>query len=243
VNRWLNRLSPSPRSSVTEALLAAAHRADARSRGPDPIVVESGSLPERLLENLRIGLRKRIHQRIPADWLFLRLSNPPDETMLASVGPIQIKQLPPACVAQTCAKGELDAARGTALKRLVRYVTGENYSGIPVAVMRPVVQQEQAPGRWLIRVGLPEVSSVLAAPTPCTRKIKINSGEAEVVAVARVAGRPTQRALTAGEAAIVAALAGTKWTVTGAPMIRLYAPCSILPFRGSFEVAVPIRSH
>lgn len=234
-----------PRSSNQEALPVAARRfpwqSDARGWELGQIAVESGALPQQLLQNLRSELRKRIYQRIPADWLFLRLSRLPNETVLASHGLIQIRQLTPTCVAETCAKGELDAARGTALKRLVRYVTGENYNGIPVAIMRPVVLQEQAPGRWLIRVELPEVSSAPAAPTPCTRKIKVALRDAEIVAVARVARRPTRRALKAGEAAIVAALAGTKWHVAGAPMIRLSAPCSILPFRGSFEVAVPVH--
>lgn len=236
-----------PRSSDHEALPVAARRlpwqSDPRGWEPGQIAVESGALPERLFQNVRSGLRKRIYQRIPADWLFLRLSRLPDETLLASLGPIQIRQLTPTCVAETCAKGELEAARGTALKRLMRYVTGDNYSATAVATMRPVVQQQLGPGRWLIRVGMPDVSSALAAPTPCTRKIKITSREAEVLAVARVAGRPTQRALKAGEAAIVAALAGTKWNVAGPTMIRLSAPCSILPFRGSFEVAVPVHGH
>ena len=91
---------------------------------------------------------------IPANWLVPRWRAAPGETVIASRGSVEIRQIPAGCIVQTCVKGEPAQARETALRRIAKYTHGNNRSGTILDTVRPVMQQQQAPGRWLIGVRL-----------------------------------------------------------------------------------------
>jgi hypothetical protein len=93
--------------------------------------------------------------------------------MIASLGSVEIRKISAGCIAQTCVKGEQSQARETALRRLAKYTHGDNLSGTILGTVRPVTQQQQASGRWLIAIRLTEAGNVLAAPTPCAPKVQI----------------------------------------------------------------------
>jgi hypothetical protein len=140
-------------------------------------------------------------------------------------------------------KGELAQARETAMRRLAKYTHGYNRSSAILGTVRPIVQQQQAPGRWLIGVRLTEVADALAAPPPCAPKVKLVSRETETLAVVRVAGRPVHGSITGGDAIILNAIDDTDWIATGCPMIRLHARGPLAWFARGFEVAVPVAAR
>ena len=197
----------------------------------------SGSRPGKLL---KAGLLRFCLKVLPANWLVPRWRAVPGESVVASRGSVEIRQIPAGCVAQTCVKGEPAQARETALRRLAKYTHGNNRSSAILDTVRPVMQRQQAPGRWLIGVRLAKFDDTLTAPAPCEPKVKLISRAPEMLAVVRVAGRPAHGSVTAGDAIILNAIDGTDWIATGSPMIRLHAR-GPLPWLGSgFEVAVPV---
>jgi hypothetical protein len=153
---------------------------------------------------------------------------------------VEIRQIPPGFSVQTCVKGEPDRARATALQRLDKYLAGYNRSGARLRAVGPIVQREEAPGRWLVSVDLPGVEDAFVAAVSRNGKVRIRPAQTEFLAVLRMSGRPAPEATAGGVAAISAALAGTMWLPAGGPMVRLHRPPAILPFANHFEVALPI---
>ena len=190
------------------------------------------------------GLAVRLLEYLPRlllphrRWLQLDLARP--ETVVSYHGAVEIRQIHTGFSVQTCVKGEPDRARATALQRLDKYLAGHNRSGARLRAVGPIVQREEAPGRWLVSVDLPGVEEALVAAVSRNGKVRIRPAQTEFLAVLRMSGRPTPEAIAGGGAAISAALAGTMWLPAGGPMIRLHRPPAILPFANRFEVALPI---
>jgi hypothetical protein len=186
---------------------------------------------------------KRLARMLPTDWRILQWSKETDETIVASLGSVQIRHVPGGCLAQTCVKGDINPARGTALLRLVKYVGGDNQRAARLDAERPLLQQRRAPGLWQVAVRLVAVADVQAAPVPRARKIKIAVQEPTTWAVVTRHGRPTEQAIERAETAIMDTIARSQWFAMGSATVRIHAPASILPLAGSFEVAVPVVSH
>ena len=186
---------------------------------------------------------KRRARMLATDWRILLWSKETAETIIASYGSVQIRQVPGGCFAQTCVKGDMTPARGTALLRLVKYVSGDNQRAASLDAERPVLQQRKAPGLWQVAVRVTAVDDVPTAPVPRARKIKIIAQAPTTWAVVTRRGRPTERAIDRAETAIKDTIAHSHWFAKGSAVIRIHAPASILPFAGSFEVAVPVFSE
>ena len=188
-------------------------------------------------------LLKRCTRVLPADWRILLWSRETDEAIIASYGSVQIRHVPGGCFVQTCVKGDMNLARGTALLRLVKYVSGDNQRAARLDAERPLLQQRKAPGLWQIAVRLTAVDDVQAAPVPRARKLRIVAQAPITWAVVARRGRPTEQAIERAERAIINTLTRSPWLVTGPATVRIHVPTSVLPFAGSFEVAVPVFSH
>jgi hypothetical protein len=173
-------------------------------------------------------------------WSLLRLDAVLPETIVSRHGVVEIRETDAGLSVQTCVKGEPDRARATALQRITDYLAGSDRIGIKLRAVGPLVQREEASGRWLVRVGLPSVDDACVAAHSRNGKVRIRPVQSEVLAVLRMSGRLAPEAIARADAAIRAALAGTVWTPTDRPMIRLYRPPSMAPFANRFEVAVPI---
>jgi hypothetical protein len=180
---------------------------------------------------------------LPTDWRILQWSKETDETIIASLGAVQIRHVPAGCLAQTGVKGDMNLARGTALLRLLKYVNGDNQRATRFDAERPLLQQRRAPGLWQVAVRLVAVDDVQAAPVPRARKIRIVAQEPTTWAVVTRHGRPTERAIERAEIAIMDTIARSQWFAAGSATVRIHTPTSVLPFAGSFEVAVPVFSH
>ena len=105
-------------------------------------------------KTLAAALLKRCARMLPADWRILLWSKETDEAIIASYGSVQIRHVPGGCVVQTCVKGDMNLARGTALLRLVKYVSGDNQRAARLDAERPLLQQRKAPGLWQVAVRL-----------------------------------------------------------------------------------------
>jgi hypothetical protein len=186
---------------------------------------------------------KRCARMLPTDWRILQWSKETVETIIESYGSVQIREASGGCFAQTCVKGDMTPARGTALLRLLKYVSGDNHRAASLEAERPVSQQCKAPGLWQIAVRLTAIDDVPTAPVPRARKVKIIAQPPITWAVVTRSGRPTERSIERAESAIKDTIARSHWFATGAATIRIHAPASILPFAGSFEVAVPVFSQ
>ncbi len=194
-------------------------------------------------KTLVAALLKRCARILPADWRILLWSKETDEATIASYGSVHIRRVPGGCVVQTCVKGDMNLARATALLRLVKYASGDNQRAARLDAERPLLQQRKAPGLWQIAVRLTAVDDVQAAPVPRARKLRVVAQEPITWAVVARPGRPTEQAIERAERAITDTLARSQWFAKGPATVRIHAPTSVLPFAGSFEVAVPVFSH
>jgi SOUL heme-binding protein len=185
-------------------------------------------------------LLKRFTRLLPTDWRILARTRPAEEFDVATLGDVEIRHTIGGCLALTCVKGDIALARETALRRLDRYVSGENRGFVPIAIERPILQQRKAAGLWLVAVRLGGILNPSLAPEPCTPKVKIVRQEPTTWAVLRHSGKPSERAIDSTEIAIMDAIARTRWFATGPAVCRINTPKPLLPFAGSFEVAVPV---
>lgn len=189
---------------------------------------------------LTSAILKRCSRLLPTDWRILQWSKETDETVVASYGSVEVRQTPQGCLAQTLVKGEMDVARGTALVRLAKYVGGHNQRAVSLEAERPILQQQKAPGLWLVALRLVAVDDVCAAPVPRTNKVRIVAQEPTTWAVITRAGPPNEHAIARAEAAVMDALDRTHWFAAGPSVVRIYAPGSIIRFWGSFQLAIPV---
>lgn len=161
--------------------------------------------------------------------------------MVAHCGAVEIHQTLPGWSLETSVKGEPEQARATALRRLTNYTGGKNSNSVRLQAVRPLVQTEEARGRW--RVGIRLADGELALASARNGRVRVRASVSETLAVLRVPGRPTALAMQHAETAIRIALAPTRWEATGAAMLRLHSLPTMLPFLGRFEVAVPVAKR
>jgi len=180
----------------------------------------------------------------PARLLF-RSNETSEEVLVSRQGPVEIRQTLAGWTLETCVKGEPEQARATGLRRLANYVNGKNRSKERLRVMRPLVQTQEAAGRWRLRVALLGLNSSFVAAVPRNGKVRLRSLDSETLAVLRVPGRPTALSMQHAETAIRHALAPSRWEPVGAPLLRLHSLPAIMPFLNRFEVAIPVadRAH
>lgn len=175
--------------------------------------------------------------------LLSRSAEPAEELILARHGAVEIRQTVTGWSLETCVKGEPEQARVTALRRLANYAAGKNSCHGRLGTVRPLVQTEEARGRWRVRIGIAGSDSNLALNSARNGKVRICVAEATTLAVMRVPGRPNLLAMQHAETAIRLAIAEGRWEVAGAPMLRLNGLPNLLPFLGRFEIAVPVAER
>jgi hypothetical protein len=96
----------------------------------------------------------RLPGLVPNQCLVLGLSEAPDERIVAAYGPVQIRETQGGLSAQTRVKGEQDQALATALQRMRQFLCRNQRNGLDVRLQLLLVQLEEAPGRWVVRMGL-----------------------------------------------------------------------------------------
>jgi SOUL heme-binding protein len=215
----------------TPAVAIGDAAAGAEEDAPVPI--------RRIGQTLKAALLRHCRRMLPLDWHVFSWKPEARDTIIASLGPVEIRRVQRGCLAQTSVKGDMGLARGTALLRLEKYIGGDNRSAQQLAAERPLLQQHRAPGLWQVGVRLDGISSIAQAPTPCSRRVKLTQLEPSTWAVISRRGGLSEHAIERAECAIRDAIARTRWFATGPALVRIDNP-TILPFTGSFEVALPV---
>jgi hypothetical protein len=172
--------------------------------------------------------------------LILRMSDAADERVLACYGQLEIHQRDGGLSAQTRVKGEQDQALVTALQRLRQFLLKNYRSGLDIRLRRPLVQFEEVPGRWVVRMNLLGARNGVLSPASRGGRVRVIPLEAQTVGVLPVHGQPTIRAIEEGAERMRNLLVSTPWLALGDPAIRLEAPLSRLPFMTHFELELPV---
>ena len=214
--------------------------AELTGQSSEDAAANDDSIPIRRLGKVPGAILKYCERLLPRDWRVLQWSMETDEVVVESLGAVEIRRVPSGCIAQTSVEGDMDAARGIALARLGQYLNGDNRDGVSLDAERPVVQQRNAAGEWLVSVRLPAIQSAAAAPAPRGSSIWIVPQDAATLAVLKFNGGPCEQAIARAEAAVAAALEHTRWIASGPATVRIHAPGSLLPFADSCELAIPI---
>jgi hypothetical protein len=185
-------------------------------------------------------LLARLPGLIPDRWLILLFSDAANEPVIARYGRVEIRETEGGSLAQTRVKGDREQALRTGLQRLRQFLCRNCRSGIELRLRRPLVQSEEAPGRWLVRIGLSGVDGDIISPASRGGRVKIYPASSETVAVLRVPGRARANSIEHAVVTILGAIAATPWMAIGEPQVRLHGLLSGVPFAGRFEVAVPV---
>ena len=201
---------------------------------------DDDGIPIRRLGKVPGAILKYCERLLPRDWRVLQWNMETDEVAVEALGPVEIRRVPAGCIAQTCVAGDMDAARGIALVRLGQYLSGDNRDGVSLDAERPVVQQRNGPGEWLVSVRLAAIQNAAEAPAPRGSSISVVPQDAATLAVVKVNGGPCEQAIARAEAAVAATLEHTRWIASGPATVRIHAPGSLLPFADSCELAIPV---
>jgi hypothetical protein len=181
----------------------------------------------------------------------------PEYSVIANVGPVEIRQYTPRLAADVIVQGDEMSARSAGFRRLARYIFGANAATksipmtAPVAESRsappakipmtaPVAQTQSANGDWIITFYMPRKYSLETLPRPSQPGIQIHELPATIDAVYRFSGRTSIAAVSNARKLLLSQLAGSTWEVTGAPVTWFYDPPWTLPWFRRNEVAVPV---
>ena len=174
----------------------------------------------------------------------------PRHSLIERMGDVEIRQYAPRLAAETTVPGDASSARGEGFRRLAGYIFGGNQgrtriemtapvaqSGERIAMTAPVAQAKDSAG-WVIRFFLP--AGLTDAPKPNDGRVRIVPVPAETMAVLRFSGLASDSAIATQRAALLEALAGTRWRLAGDPVSWFYDPPWTIPPLRRNEVAVPV---
>jgi hypothetical protein len=177
----------------------------------------------------------------------------PAYKVLATVGPVQIRQYQPRLAASVTVPGDEVSARSAGFRRLAGFIFGGNtaqksiemtapveQSSQKIAMTAPVAQTQDASGAWTITFYMPANYTLATLPKPNDPGIRIETVPAETYAVYRFSGIPGAGAVHHAETVLFANLRSSSWRQTGPLVAWFYDPPWALPFVRRNEVAVPV---
>lgn len=175
----------------------------------------------------------------------------PASTVIARVGPVEIRRYAPTAAAETTVAGSELYARSIGFQRLFAYITGSNAGrgkiamtapvaqapAQKIAMTAPVAQTETPGGAWTVRFFLPSAMTVETAPQPLDRRVVIVAVAPRLMAVLRFSGQATPDTVLNEGRRLDAFLAGSAWRPDGPLVAWFYdPPWTLPPFRRN-EVA------
>jgi hypothetical protein len=179
----------------------------------------------------------------------------PRYSVVASIGPVEIRQYAPRLAASVSVQGDEIAARSVGFRRLARFIFGANTANADISMTAPVAQsaaakiamtapvaQVQGPaGSWTITFFMPAKYTLATLPKPADAGIQITEVPGATYGVVRFSGVPGAAPVAAAKARLFGALAGSDWVPEGDAQDWFYDPPWTLPFARRNEVAVIVR--
>ena len=170
----------------------------------------------------------------------IREAAEPSYRVLARVHAIEIRRYDPRIAAETTVTASEETARSTGFRQIAGYIFGANHARAKIAMTAPVAQRRSGPGHSTIRFFMPAGSTLQTLPTPNNPQVILAPLPAETFAVLRFSGTPTPDAVAREDARLLHGLAGSGWSVAGAPVAWFYDPPWTLPPLRRNEVAVQV---
>ncbi len=180
----------------------------------------------------------------------------PQHSVAERLGDVEVRRYAPRIAAETTVPGDAASARGEGFRRLAGYIFGGNQGRVRIEMTAPVAQSGAQPGEriaitapvaqaadangWVIRFFLP--ADLADPPKPNDGRVRIVPVPAETMAVLRFSGLATDDAISTQRAALLAALAGTRWRPGADPVTWFYDPPWTLPPLRRNEVAVMVSA-
>ncbi len=174
-------------------------------------------------------------------------------SVVASAGPIEIRDYAPQIVAETTVAGERDAAINEGFRRLAGYIFGDNAPRRKVAMTAPVVQEKgeqiamTAPvgqtrdgGGWTVRFTMPAEYSMESLPRPNNAAVKLAQTPGKRMAAICFSGVAGEEALAENELRLLEFVKARGLALKGAAHYAFYDPPWTLPWNRRNEVMVEI---
>ncbi|PPD46553.1 MAG: SOUL heme-binding protein [Methylocystis sp.] len=179
-------------------------------------------------------------------------------SVVASAGPIEIRDYAPQIVAETTVAGERDAAINEGFRRLAGYIFGDNAPKQKIAMTAPVEQEKGARiegakismtapvgqtregDQWKVRFTMPAEHTLDTLPHPKNPAVKLSHTPGKRMAAIRFSGVAGDNDLAEHEAKLVAHLKAQGLSPKGEAHYAFYDPPWTLPWNRRNEVMVEI---
>lgn len=179
-------------------------------------------------------------------------------SVVASAGPIEIRDYAPQIVAETTVAGERDAAINEGFRRLAGYIFGDNRPGGKIAMTAPVAQeraqrgagekiamtapvgQTRAGAEWKVRFTMPAQYALADLPRPNNPAVRLAQIPARRMAAIRFSGLVDETVLADKEARLRDHVKKQGLSPRGAAHYAFYDPPWTLPWNRRNEVMVEI---
>jgi effector-binding domain-containing protein len=169
-----------------------------------------------------------------------RFLEQPQFTLVASHGPIEIRQYKSAAAAEVTVLGDRDEAARDAFRILFRYISGNNGATDKISMTAPVIQSPTNAESWTVAFYLPSDFSPETAPKPEDSRVSIVPISDATVATIRFSGRWSPQNLKEHQARLEAFLQEEGLTALGPPTFAFFNdPLTPPPFRRN-EVQIRI---
>lgn len=178
----------------------------------------------------------------------------PRHSVIARLGPVEIRAYAPRLAASVTVTGNEVYARSTGFRRLAAFIFGANManssiamtapvvqSGAAIAMTAPVVQSAAQPGSWTITFYMPSAYTLATLPKPTDPGITLQEVPGDTLAVHRFTGARDAAAIAKATAFLLGQLSASAWEPTGDPVSWFYDPPWTLPWARRNEVAVPVK--
>jgi len=169
-----------------------------------------------------------------------RFLEQPQFKLVASYGPIEIRQYKSAAAAEVTVMGDRDGAARDAFRILFRYISGDNGAADKISMTAPVIQSPTNAGSWTVAFYLPSDFSPETAPKPEDPRVSIVPISDATVATIRFSGRWSPQNLKEHQTRLEAFMKEEGLTALGPPTFAFFNdPLTPPPFRRN-EVQIRI---
>ncbi|HQT47713.1 MAG TPA: heme-binding protein [Acidocella sp.] len=178
----------------------------------------------------------------------------PRHSVIADLGPVEIRAYAPRLAASVTVTGDEISARSAGFRRLAAFIFGANttrtgiamtapvvQSGATIAMTAPVVQSAAQPGSWTITFYMPSGYTLATLPKPTDPGITVQEVPGDTLAVHRFTGARGAAAIANATTFLLGQLSASAWEPAGDAVSWFYDPPWTLPWTRRNEVAVPVK--
>jgi hypothetical protein len=178
----------------------------------------------------------------------------PKYQIVASRGAVELRRYDSLIAAEATVPGERVQALNEGFRLVAGYIFGNNSASAQIAMTAPVAQaprgeqiamtapvtQKANGSGWSIQFYMPAKYTMANLPRPKDPRVRLVEIPPRTFAVLKFTGSRSTGVVSAQQARLAAALAGSGWRAVGDPQNWFYDPPWTLPFLRRNEVAVEV---